>query len=122
MLSHFLIIQRGRIFITEIEAYQEYIRHRRKAFCKAIIQYADIGKIIQLVGTFPIDVKVIFFVRVDKISGTAVVRRDSIAAAVVFETGLALNELFKDPVAAGSEVHRSSSLFCFRAKGKPARP
>ena len=34
--------------MTEIEAYQEYIRRRHNAFCKAVIRYAAIGKIIRL--------------------------------------------------------------------------
>ena len=34
--------------MTEIEAYQEYIRIRHNAFCKAVIRYAAIGKIIRL--------------------------------------------------------------------------
>ena len=34
--------------MTEIEAYQEYIRCRHNAFCKAVIRYAAIGKIIRL--------------------------------------------------------------------------
>jgi hypothetical protein len=38
----------------------------------------------------------------------------------VVETGLALHELFKGPVAAGSEIHRPSPPFCFWAKRKAA--
>ena len=34
--------------MTEIEADQEYIRIRHNAFCKAVIRYAAIGKIIRL--------------------------------------------------------------------------
>ena len=34
--------------MTEIEVYQEYIRCRHNAFCKAVIQHAAIGKIIRL--------------------------------------------------------------------------
>ena len=34
--------------MTEIEEYQEYIRRRHNAFCKAVIRYAAIGKIIRL--------------------------------------------------------------------------
>lgn len=34
--------------MTEIEAYQEYIRCKHNAFCKAVIRYATIGKIIRL--------------------------------------------------------------------------
>ena len=34
--------------MTEIEAYQEYIRCKHNAFCKAVIRYAAIGKIIRL--------------------------------------------------------------------------
>ena len=34
--------------MTEIEAYQEYIRIRHNAFCKAVIRHAAIGKIIRL--------------------------------------------------------------------------
>ena len=34
--------------MTEIGAYQEYIRCKHNAFCKAIIRYAAIGKIIRL--------------------------------------------------------------------------
>ena len=34
--------------MTEFEAYQEYILRRHNAFCKAVIQYAAIGKIIRL--------------------------------------------------------------------------
>ena len=34
--------------MTEIEAYQEYIQYRYNAFCKAVIRYAAIGKIIRL--------------------------------------------------------------------------
>ncbi len=34
--------------MTEDEAYQEYIRRRHNAFCKAVIRYAAIGKIIRL--------------------------------------------------------------------------
>ena len=34
--------------MTEIEAYQEYIRCKYNAFCKAVIRYAAIGKIIRL--------------------------------------------------------------------------
>ena len=34
--------------MTEIEAYQEYIRIRHNAFCKAVIWHAAIGKIIRL--------------------------------------------------------------------------
>ena len=34
--------------MTEIEAYQEYIRRRHNALCKAVIRYAAIGKIIRL--------------------------------------------------------------------------
>lgn len=30
--------------MTEIEAYQEYIRIRHNAFCKAVIRHAAIGK------------------------------------------------------------------------------
>lgn len=30
--------------MTEIEAYQEYIRCKHNAFCKAVIRYAAIGK------------------------------------------------------------------------------
>ena len=34
--------------MTEIEAYQEYVQYRHNAFCKAVIRYAAIGKIIRL--------------------------------------------------------------------------
>ena len=34
--------------MTEIEAYQEYIQYKHNAFCKAVIRYAAIGKIIRL--------------------------------------------------------------------------
>ena len=34
--------------MTEIEAYQEYIRIRHNAFCKAVIRYAARDKILQL--------------------------------------------------------------------------
>ena len=34
--------------MTEIEAYQEYIRCKHNAFCKAVIRYAAIGKIIRM--------------------------------------------------------------------------
>lgn len=34
--------------MTEIGAYQEYIRCKYNAFCKAVIRYAAIGKIIRL--------------------------------------------------------------------------
>ena len=34
--------------MTEIDAYQEYIRCKHNAFCKAVIRYATIGKIIRL--------------------------------------------------------------------------
>ena len=34
--------------LQKIEAYQEYIRCRHNAFCKAVIRYAAIGKIIRL--------------------------------------------------------------------------
>ena len=34
--------------MTEIEEYQEYIRRRHNAFCKAVIRYAAIGKILRL--------------------------------------------------------------------------
>ena len=34
--------------MTEGEAYQEYIRCKHNAFCKAVIRYAAIGKIIRL--------------------------------------------------------------------------
>ena len=34
--------------MPQAEAYQEYIRHRHNAFCKAVIQHAAIGKIIRL--------------------------------------------------------------------------
>ena len=34
--------------MTEIAAYQEYIRCKHNAFCKAVIRYAAIGKIIRL--------------------------------------------------------------------------
>ena len=34
--------------MTEIAAYQEYIRCKHNAFCKAVIRYATIGKIIRL--------------------------------------------------------------------------
>ena len=34
--------------MTEIDAYQEYIRCKHNAFCKAVIRYAAIGKIIRL--------------------------------------------------------------------------
>ena len=44
MLPPRTIIQRGGISMTEIEAYQEYIRIRHNAFCKAVIRYAAIGK------------------------------------------------------------------------------
>ena len=58
--------------------------------------------------------------RAIKAAGAAVLRRDRLAAVVVVETGLALHELFKGPVAAGSEVHRPSPPFRFRAKRKAA--
>ena len=34
--------------MTEIDAYQEYIRCKHNAFCKAVIRYATIWKIIRL--------------------------------------------------------------------------
>ena len=34
--------------MTEIAAYQEYIRCKHNAFCKAVIRYTTIGKIIRL--------------------------------------------------------------------------
>lgn len=34
--------------MTEIESYQEYIQCKHNAFCKAVIRYAAIGKIIRL--------------------------------------------------------------------------
>ena len=34
--------------MTEIGAYQEYIRCKHNAFCKAVIRYTTIGKIIRL--------------------------------------------------------------------------
>ena len=55
-----------------------------------------------------------------KAAGAAVLRRDRLAAVVVVETGLALHELFKGPIAAGSEVHRPSPPFCVWAKRKAA--
>ena len=48
MLPPRTIIQRGGISMTEMEAYQEYIRIRHNAFCKAVIRHAAIGKIIRL--------------------------------------------------------------------------
>ena len=48
MLSPRTIIQRGGISMTKIDAYQEYIRCKHNAFCKAVIRYATIGKIIRL--------------------------------------------------------------------------
>ena len=78
------------------------------------------GQLARLVGTFRIDAELIFPVRAIKAAGAAVLRRDRLAAVVVVETGLALHELFKGPVAAGSEVHRPSPPFCFWAKRKAA--
>ena len=34
--------------MTDFEAYQEYIRRRHNAFCKAVIRYAAIDKILKL--------------------------------------------------------------------------
>ncbi len=34
--------------MTDFEAYQEYIRRRHNAFCKAVIRYAALDKILQL--------------------------------------------------------------------------
>ncbi|HIW36296.1 MAG TPA: sigma-70 family RNA polymerase sigma factor, partial [Candidatus Treponema faecavium] len=34
--------------MTDFEAYQEYIRRRHNAFCKAVIRYAARDKILQL--------------------------------------------------------------------------
>ena len=34
--------------MTEIDAYQEYIRCKHNAFCKAVIRYAALDKILQL--------------------------------------------------------------------------
>ena len=34
--------------MTDLEAYQEYIRRRHNAFCKAVIRYAAIDKILKL--------------------------------------------------------------------------
>ena len=48
MLPPRTIIQRGGISMTEIAAYQEYIRCKHNAFCKAVIRYTTIGKIIRL--------------------------------------------------------------------------
>lgn len=78
------------------------------------------GQLARLVGTFRIDAELIFPVRAIKAAGAAVLRRDRLAAVVVVETGLALHELFKGPVAAGSEVHRPSPPFCVWAKRKAA--
>ena len=78
------------------------------------------GQLARLVGTFRIDAELIFPVRAIKAAGAAVLRRDRLAAVVVVKTGLALHELFKGPIAAGSEVHRPSPPFCFWAKRKAA--
>ena len=48
-----------------------------------------------------------------------VLQRDRLAAVVVVEIGLAVHDLFKGPVAAGSELHRPSPLSCFWTKEKP---
>ena len=34
--------------MTDFEAYQEYIQRKHNAFCKAVIRYTTIGKIIRL--------------------------------------------------------------------------
>ena len=54
-----------------------------------------------------------------KAAGAAVLRRDRLAAVVVVETGLDLYELFKGPVAAGSEVIGRRLLSAFGQKEKP---
>ena len=78
------------------------------------------GQLARLERIFRIDAELIFPVRAIKAAGAAVLRRDRLAAVVVVETGLALHELFKGPVAAGSEVHRPSPPFCVWAKRKAA--
>ena len=109
------------------------VRHHRVALVALHTEYCHVlnsfhskchrvvgGQLARLVGTFRIDAELIFPVRAIKAAGAAVLRRDRLAAVVVVETGLALHELFKGPVAAGSEVHRPSPPFCFWAKRKAA--
>jgi len=45
------IIQRGGISMTEIDAYQEYIRCKHNAFCKAVMKQFMAGGGVALIGT-----------------------------------------------------------------------
>lgn len=58
----------------------------------------------------------IFPVQAIKAAGATALRRDRLAAVGVVETGLALHELFKGLVAAGSKAHRLLPPFRVQAK------
>ena len=78
------------------------------------------GQLARLERIFRIDAELIFPVRAIKAAGAAVLRRDRLAAVVVVETGLALHELFKGSVAAGSEEYIGRHLLsAFGQKEKP---
>ena len=69
------------------------------------------GELARLVGTFLKDTKLIFPARAIEAAGAAVLRRDRLAAVKVICARPFLHELFKGPVAAGSEVHRCPPPF-----------
>ena len=78
------------------------------------------GELARLVRALCVNAKLIFPVGAVKTAVAAVLRRSGIAAVKVICSQPLLHELFKRPVAAGSEVHRLSPPFGFSAKRKAA--
>ena len=78
------------------------------------------GELARLVGTFCVNTKLIFPVGTVKTAVAAILRRSGVSAVKVICSRPLLHELFKRPVAAGSEVHRLSPPFGFWAKRKAA--
>ena len=117
----------GQILVPQV-----VIGHHRVALVALHTEYCHIlnsfhskchrvvgGQLARLVGTFRIDAELIFPVRAIKAAGAAVLRRDRLAAVVVVETGLALHELFKGSVAAGSEEYIGRHLLSAFGQKKP---
>lgn len=113
LVTNMVVTNTGVSALSEVDMPRLITQTMLKTFPISILCCAAIG-------TFRIDAELIFPVRAIKAAGAAVLRRDRLAAVVVVKTGLALHELFKGPIAAGSEVHRPSPPFCFWAKRKAA--
>ena len=96
--------------MTEIEAYQEYIRCRHNAFCKAVIRYAAIGKIIRLRQKWEREISLDYLVNEKFIQFAGSEPDEEYAFTVCGQTVLLSNAALADAISALPEQTREEIL------------